>query len=77
MVGNMPDIETVWKREDGGQINEKHYIQGNVLVITNAQREDAGVYICQGVDTARGNVLFTYNAVLVIAGDTKPIITHT
>ena len=70
VVGNMPDIETVWKREDGGQINEKHYIQGNVLVITNAQREDAGVYVCQGLNS-RGSVIFEYRALVIIAGKSR------
>ena len=67
MVGNMADIETVWKKEDGGQINERHYRQGSVLVINNAQREDAGVYICQGLNS-RGSIIFEYRAVVIIAG---------
>ena len=66
-MGNMADIVPVWKKEDGSQIDGRHYDQGSILYINNAQREDAGVYICQGVDS-RGNVLFEYRAVVIIAG---------
>ena len=68
VVGNMaPGIVTQWIRGDGRQVDTRHYQRGSTLYINNARREDAGVYICQGVDR-RGNVLFQYRAVLVIAG---------
>ena len=66
IVGNLADIQTVWKKE-GGQINGRHFQRGNTLYINNAQREDAGVYICQGRDS-RGNVIFEYRAVVTISG---------
>ena len=68
VVGNMaPGIVTQWTRGDGRQVDSRHYQRGSTLYINTARREDAGVYICQGVDR-RGNVLFQYRAVLVIAG---------
>ena len=66
IVGNMADIEAVWKKEDGGQINGRYYHQGSVLYIINARREDAGVYICQGMKG--GNVIFEYRAVVIVSG---------
>ena len=69
VVGNLaPGIVTQWTRGDGRQVDSRHYQRGSSLYISNARREDAGVYICQGVDR-RGNVLFQYRAVLVIAGE--------
>ena len=66
IVGNMADIRPVWKKEDG-QINGRHFQQGNTLYVKNAQRKDAGVYICQGINS-RGNVIFEYRAVVTISG---------
>ena len=40
---------------------------GNTLYVKNAKREDAGVYICQGINS-RGNVIFEYRAVVTISG---------
>ena len=54
-----PGIDTSWTRGDGRPIDQRHYTRGNTLYINNARREDAGVYICQGLDTVRGTVLFT------------------
>ena len=68
VVGNMaPGIVTQWTRGDGRQVDSRHYQRDSTLYINNARREDAGVYICQGIDR-RGNVLFQYRAVLVISG---------
>ena len=67
IVGNMADIRPVWKKEDGEMGDGRHYQQGNTLYIKNVQREDAGVYICQGLNS-RGNVIFEHRAVLIISG---------
>ena len=66
IVGNFADIRTTWRKESG-QISGRHFQRGNTLYINNAQREDAGVYICQGRDS-RGNVIFEYRAVVTISG---------
>jgi len=67
ILGNMaPGILTTWSRGDGREINARHYQRGNTLYIINAQYDDAGIYVCRGVDR-RGNTLFNYNANLVIA----------
>ena len=67
IVGNMADIRPVWRKEDGQMGDGRHYQQGNTLYIKNVQREDAGVYICQGLNS-RGNVIFEHRAVLIISG---------
>jgi len=67
ILGNMaPGIITTWSRGNGIRIDSRHYQRGNTLFIINAQYDDAGIYVCRGVDR-RGNTLFSYNANLVIA----------
>ena len=65
-LGLTENSSPVWKKEDG-QINGRHFQQGNTLYVKNAQRKDAGVYICQGINS-RGNVIFEYRAVVTISG---------
>jgi len=66
VVGNVGGINVVWKRQDGRLIPTRHVQRDSVLYIREATWEDAGYYICEGIDT-RGNSIFQFVANLVIA----------
>jgi len=66
VIGNMSaSIRTEWKRRDGRPINSRHYPAGNKLQINNADKDDQGIYVCQGLDN-RGTTIFEFNANLII-----------
>ena len=69
VIGNMSaSIRTEWKRRDGRPINSRHYPAGNKLQINNADKDDQGIYVCQGLDN-RGTTIFEFNANLIIQGN--------
>ena len=76
MIGNMSaSIRTQWRRRDGQPINSRHYPAGNKLQINDADKEDEGIYVCQGMDN-RGTTIFEFNANLIIQGKRNDIIYH-
>jgi len=66
VVGNVGGINVVWKRQDGRPIPSRHEQRDSVLYIRGATWEDAGYYICEGLDS-RGTTIFQFVANLVIA----------
>ena len=71
-----------WSRQDGLPLPQGHAIRGNILYLSNIQREDAGVYVCSasgdGIDSwidttiqfdVRGETFFQIS-VQIIATDT-------
>jgi len=66
VVGNVGGINIVWKRQDGRPIPSRHVQRDSVLYIRGATWEDAGYYVCEGVDS-RGTSVFQFVANLVIA----------
>ena len=66
VVGQLSGLSVMWRRQDGRPLPPRHTQQGGVLYLQQVDRQDAGVYICHGVDT-RGVTVFEFLANLVIA----------
>jgi hypothetical protein len=63
----MGGIQARWVRPSGQSLPRDSYERDGILNIRNIQRQDGGVYTCEGVDQ-RGQIIFSARTNLIVTG---------
>ena len=58
VVGQLANIEKRWRRADGAPLPDRHDDRGDTLYLISVDRNDAGVYVCEGFNPS-GSIVFT------------------